>query len=316
MTFVIAAFYKFVRLPDVADTREPLLSCCRQQGLKGTILLAEEGINGTIAGPRHGIDAVLAFLKAEPRLASLEHKESCIPKIPFNRMKVRLKQEIISLGVPNVDPSEQVGTYVKPGDWNALISDPGVVVVDTRNDYEVSVGTFRGAHNPQTVSFREFPAYVRHHLDPRQHRKIAMFCTGGIRCEKASSYLLQQGFEAVYHLKGGILKYLEEIPAEESLWQGECFVFDDRIAVIHGLGQGSYEICHGCGNPVSPLEQTSPQYRTGISCPRCFESLTAEKQARLEERKRQLELDRKRQQPCPVGSYSLREAQDYPSRLA
>ena len=209
-------------------------------------------------------------------------------------MKVRLKQEIVTLGLPEVDPNQQVGTYVSPEDWNALICDPEVTVIDTRNDYEVDIGTFQKAQNPQTESFRHFPDYVRHHLDPSKHKKVALFCTGGIRCEKASSLLLAQGFEQVYHLKGGILKYLEEVPTEESLWEGECFVFDERVAVRHGLAEGTYEMCLSCGMPISDKDKASPKYESGISCPHCFDTLTEDKIIRLQEKRRQLELAKKR----------------------
>ncbi|QMS89258.1 rhodanese-related sulfurtransferase [Nostoc edaphicum CCNP1411] len=281
---VVAALYKFVKLPDFAEKRAPLLSYCQAQDVKGTILLAQEGINGTIAGSRQSIDSVLWFLRSDPRLADLESKESYAETPPFERMKVRLKPEIVTLGLPEIDPNEQVGTYVSPQEWNDLISDPEVTVIDTRNDYEVNIGTFQGAENPQTGSFREFPDYVRHHLDPAKHTKVALFCTGGIRCEKASSFMLAQGFAEVYHLKGGILKYLEEVPAQESLWQGECFVFDERVAVSHGLEEGSCERCFCCGRPISEEDKVSPKYEQGISCPYCFDSLTEEKRARQQEK--------------------------------
>lgn len=287
---VVAAMYKFVSLPDFAQKQEPLLSYCQSQGIKGTILLAAEGINGTIAGSRQGVDSVLAFLRSDPRLADLEHKESYTEIQPFERMKVRLKAEIVTMGLPEVDPNQQVGTYVSPQEWNDLISDPGVIVIDTRNDYEVNIGTFKTAHNPQTKSFREFPEYVSKNLDPNQHKKVALFCTGGIRCEKASAFMLSQGFTEVYHLKGGILKYLESVPAEESLWEGECFVFDERVAVRHGLELGSHELCFCCGYPISEQDQASPQYEEGISCPHCFDSLTPEKRLRQQEKWKQYRL--------------------------
>lgn len=287
MTLVVAALYKFVKLPDFADKQEPLQSYCEEQGVKGTILLAQEGINGTIAGERKNINSVLSFLRADPRLQDLEYKESYAQKPPFKRIKVRLKKEIVTIGLPEVDPSEQVGSYVNPQDWNEIISDPEVVTIDTRNDYEVGIGSFKGAQNPQTESFREFPDYVEQNLDPSKHKKIALFCTGGIRCEKATSFMLSQGFDEVYHLKGGILKYLEEVPAAESLWSGECFVFDERVAVGHGLEAGNYEMCPGCGRPISEADKSSPKYEEGISCPECFDSLTDEKRLRLEEKKRQ-----------------------------
>jgi UPF0176 protein len=289
MTQVIATFYKFVRLQDFADRQGPLFAQCNACGVKGTILLAAEGINGTIAGSREAIDAVLAFLRSDPQWADLEHKESFADAPPFDRMKVRLKPEIVTLGMPEVDPNDQVGIHVNPQEWNALISDPEVFVVDTRNAYEVGIGTFKGAKNPGTRSFRQFPDYVHSQLDPAKHKKVAMFCTGGIRCEKASSLLLKQGFEAVYHLKGGILKYLEEIPAAESLWQGECFVFDQRVAVQHGLEEGTHNMCRSCGYPISEADKNSADYEEGISCPQCVATLTEEKRQRQEERQRQFE---------------------------
>ena len=287
---VVAALYHFARLDDFRDLREPLLALCQAQDIRGTLLLAQEGVNGTISGTRASIDAVLARLRADPRLAALEHKESFSDRHPFLRLKVKLKQEIVTLGVPFVDPNAVVGTYVDPRDWNALISDPDVVVIDTRNDYEVAIGTFAGAVDPKTRSFREFPRYVSEQLDPAKHRKVAMFCTGGIRCEKASSYMRQQGFETVYHLKGGILKYLEEVPESESLWQGECFVFDERVGVTHGLKAGEAGLCHGCRRAVTPADRASPKYEEGISCPACHDELTGEQRARFAERRLQLRL--------------------------
>lgn len=276
MTQVVVAFYKFVKLPDFAEKREPLLSHCQAQGIRGTILLAEEGINGTLAGSRQAIDSVLYFLRSDPRLVDLEHKESYADSKPFERMKVKLKKEIVTLGLPEINPNETVGTYVSPHEWNALISDPEVTVIDTRNDFEVSIGTFTGAQNPKTASFRQFPNYVHNHLDPNKHKKVALFCTGGIRCEKATSFMMSQGFQEVYHLKGGILKYLEEIPAQESLWTGECFVFDQRVAVGEGLGIGTYKMCLSCGHLISEADTTSPHYQEGISCSYCFDKLTQE----------------------------------------
>ncbi len=279
MSWAVATFYKFVRLPDCAEIRSPLLQVCQEQDLRGTILLAQEGINGTIAGSQEAINTVLAYLRSDIRLADLEQKESIADTLPFDRMKVRLKQEIVTLGLPEVDPSEQAGTYVDPQDWNALITDPDTVLIDTRNHYEVGIGSFQNAQNPETESFRDFPAYVQHNLSPAQHKKVAMFCTGGIRCEKASAYLLSQGFQEVYHLKGGILKYLEEVPAEDSLWLGECFVFDQRVAVQQGLEPGTHEMCLGCGHPISEIGKNSPDYEVGVSCPDCFAELTEEKRS-------------------------------------
>ncbi|WP_017318963.1 oxygen-dependent tRNA uridine(34) hydroxylase TrhO [Mastigocladopsis repens] len=304
MTLVVAALYKFVRLPDFADKQYPLLSLCQEHGVKGTILLAAEGINGTIVGSRQAIDSVLSFLRSDPCLADLEHKESYADDPPFERMKVRLKKEIVTIGLPGVDPNEQVGNYVSPKDWNGLISDPEVTVIDTRNDYEVSIGTFKGAQNPHTESFRDFPEYVHNHLDPKKHKKVALFCTGGIRCEKASSFMLSQGFQEVYHLKGGILKYLEEVPESESLWDGECFVFDQRIAVRHALEPGSYDMCPSCGRPISEADKLSPKYQEGVSCPYCFDSLCEEKKIRQQEKKRQLDLAYQRTNDASVPKLS------------
>jgi UPF0176 protein len=291
---LVVTFYKFVSLPDFAEKQSILLSYCQAQEVKGTILLAKEGINGTIAGLRDRVESVLSFLRFDPRLADLEHKQSYTDTPPFERMKVRLKPEIVTLGLPEVDPNQQVGTYITPQDWNDLISDPEVTVIDTRNDYEVDIGTFQRAENPQTETFRQFPDYVRDHLDPSKHKKVALFCTGGIRCEKASSFLLAQGFEQVYHLKGGILKYLEEVPTEESLWSGECFVFDERVAVRHNLEEGTYERCPNCGHPIRSEDKADPKYELGISCPHCFDSLTEDKRLRLQQKQRQLELAKKR----------------------
>ena len=291
---VVAAFYQFAPLPDFAALQTPLQAVCDLHRIQGTLLLADEGVNGTIAGSRAGIDAVLAFLRSDPRLAQLEHKESYTDAMPFYRMKVRLKKEIVTLGVPGVDPNKQVGRYVKAEDWNALITDPEVVVLDTRNQYEFEIGSFQGARNPGTETFREFPRYVREHIDPAKHKKVAMFCTGGIRCEKASSYLLSQGFEEVYHLQGGILKYLEQVPVEQSLWRGECFVFDQRVAVGHGLTQGSYDLCHGCRQPITVADMESPHYRAGICCARCFDTQTPQQRASAEERQKQMRLAEQR----------------------
>lgn len=291
---VIAALYHFAPLPDFRDLREPLRARCEELGIRGTLLLAEEGINGTVSGSRAAIDGLLARLRADPRLAGLEHKESVSDRHPFRRLKIKLKKEIVTLGVPGVDPGRVVGTYVEPEDWNALIADPDVLVIDTRNDYEVAIGSFRHAVDPKTRSFREFPAYVREHLDPDRHRKVAMFCTGGIRCEKASSFMRTEGFPEVYHLRGGILKYLECVRPEDSLWEGECFVFDHRVGITHGLGEGRAEMCFGCGHPVTPEERSLPAYEEGVSCPHCVAGLEEGKRARLRERMRQLALARAR----------------------
>ena len=291
---VVAALYKFATLEDYQDLREPLLDVCQAAGTRGTLLIAEEGINGTIAGTREGIDAVLAFLKSDTRLADLEHKESFDDHNPFYRMKVKLKKEIVTMGVPGIDPNRVVGTYVEPKNWNALIEDPEVLLIDTRNDYEYGIGSFRGAVDPHTTTFREFPAWVREHLDPARHKKVAMFCTGGIRCEKASAFMLQEGFEEVYHLQGGVLKYLEEVPEQDSAWEGECFVFDNRVAVDHKLEKGQYDQCYGCRHPITEEDKQSDKYLKGVCCPGCFDRLTDDQKARFAERQKQVELARAR----------------------
>ena len=291
---VVAALYRFVTLEDFHELREPLLDECRAAEVKGTLLLASEGINGTIAGSREGIDRVLAYLRADPRLAELDHKESFDQNMPFYRMKVKLKREIVTMGVEGVDPNLVVGTYVKPENWNDLVNDPEVLMIDTRNEYECGIGTFKGAIDPHTTNFREFPEYVRTHLDPGKHKKVAMFCTGGIRCEKASAYMLQEGFEEVYHLQGGILKYLEKVPSEESTWEGECFVFDNRVAVNHLLEKGQYDQCYGCRMPITEEEKLSEHYCKGVCCPHCHDRLTPDQMDRFSERQKQIELAKAR----------------------
>jgi UPF0176 protein len=293
MPLVVVALYKFVDLPDFVEMRVPLLDVCTKNRIGGTLLLAREGINGTVAGTREGVDSLLAYLKSDSRFKDLEHKESSAEKMPFRRMKVRLKKEIVTLGVPEADPNLRVGTYVKPEDWNHLISDPDVVLIDTRNEYEVAIGTFEGAINPNTESFREFPDYVRANLDPVRQKKVALFCTGGIRCEKASALMLHMGFDKVYHLQGGILKYLEKVPEEESKWKGECFVFDGRVSVADKLRQGTYRLCYSCQYPVSEEDVKSSKYVEGISCPRCYAELTVEKRARVTMRHRQYEAKKR-----------------------
>jgi UPF0176 protein len=291
---VVAALYRFTALDDFRERREPLLQLCRDAGLRGTLLLAREGINGTVAGSRKGIDALLAELRRDPRLADIEHKESRSPKQPFLRMKVKLKREIVTMGVPSVDPTRVVGTYVAARDWNRVIEDPEVTLIDTRNDYECAIGSFEGAIDPRIVNFRDFPRWVAENLDPARHRKVAMFCTGGIRCEKASSYLLEQGFENVFHLRGGILKYLEDVPEESSRWRGECFVFDERVAVNHRLEKGRYEQCFACRHPVDEDDRRSEAYVPGVSCPHCIDRYSDERRARFAERQRQIDLARER----------------------
>nr|WP_297459196.1 rhodanese-related sulfurtransferase [uncultured Halomonas sp.] len=298
---VVAALYKFVTLEDFEALREPLLDTLKAHDIKGTLLLAEEGINGTVAGRREAIDALLGWLKADPRFAAIEHKESYCDTPPFYRTKVKLKKEIVTLGVPTADPNRQVGQYVEPQDWNALIADPEVLVIDTRNDYEVAIGSFEGAVNPRTTSFREFPDHVKAHYDPARHKKVAMFCTGGIRCEKASSFMLGEGFDEVYHLKGGILSYLEQVPEERSLWRGDCFVFDNRVTVRHDLSEGEFDQCHACRRPISTEDRESPHYSPGISCPHCWDSLSEKTRAGACERQKQIELARARNEPHPIG---------------
>lgn len=293
---VIAALYKFVGLPDFRELRQPILDACVANGIKGTLLVAHEGINGTVSGTREGIDALLTYLRSDERLVDIGHKESYEDEQPFYRMKVKLKKEIVTMGVEDIDPNETVGTYVDAKDWNDLISDPEVVVVDTRNYYEYDIGTFERALNPQTETFRELPAYIAQNLDPTKHKKVAMFCTGGIRCEKSTAFMKKQGFEDVYHLKGGILKYLEEVPEEQSLWRGECFVFDNRVAVNHKLEKGQYDQCHGCRHPITEDDKTSPKYLKGVACPLCYDKQTPDQRARFAERQKQIELAEKRNQ--------------------
>ena len=294
----VAALYHFTRVVDHARLREPLQTLCEEHGVCGTLLLAHEGINGTIAGPDAGIENVLDYLRAQPEFATLEHKESRASKKPFIRMKVKLKKEIVTMGVEAIDPTRVVGTYVDPADWNTLIGDPDTIVIDTRNDYETAIGTFRGAVDPDIRTFREFPDWVRANAGLRDRPKIAMFCTGGIRCEKATAFMKQEGFAEVYHLKGGILKYLEEVPAEESLWDGACFVFDERVSVVHGLKEGDHKLCRACRNPLTAEAMASPLYEPGVSCPACREVRTEEDRRRFREREKQARLTRERgQQP-------------------
>lgn len=301
----VAALYRFARLDNYRDLREPLEQLCNQHGVRGTLLLAHEGINGTIAGTPEGIDAVLAAIRALPDCADVDVKLSTASTMPFHRMKVRLKREIVTMGQPDIDPRSVVGTYVEPQDWNALISDPDTIVIDTRNDYEVKVGTFARAINPHTVSFREFPDWFRRErerlLGTGKPPKVAMFCTGGIRCEKSTAFLKQEGVEDVFHLKGGILKYLEVMPLEQSLWQGECFVFDQRVTVGHGLVEGDCTLCHACRRPLKPEDRQSPLYEEGVSCAACHDERTEEQRASYRERHRQ-ELLAQRRGAAHVGA--------------
>lgn len=295
----VAALYHFTRFTNPAVLQEPLLAVCEASGIRGTLLLAREGINGTIAGSRTGIDAVLAHIRSLPGCAGLEWKESPAETMPFGRMKVRLKQEIVTMGQPDVDPVAAVGHYVDPADWNALIAAPDVAVIDTRNDYETEIGTFEGALDPGTKSFREFPEWWQQNAHRFHNKRIAMFCTGGIRCEKSTNYLLSQGVTEVFHLKGGILKYLEEMPEEESLWRGECFVFDQRVSLTHGLGQGRHLLCHACRRPLAPEDRARPEFEEGVSCHRCLQEYDDSDRARFRERQRQFDLAEKRAMQNP-----------------
>ena len=291
---VVCALYKFVALEDYQDLRPPLSRFMESHDIRGTLLLAQEGINGTVAGSRQGIDNLLDWLREDPRLSDLDWKESLTDQMPFKRTRVKLKKEIVTMGVEGIDPRHTVGTYVSPTQWNDLIKDPEVLLVDTRNDYEVRVGTFQNAINPKTETFREFPDYVKEHLDPGKHKKVAMFCTGGIRCEKSTAYLKEQGFDEVFHLQGGILKYLEEVPEANSLWEGECFVFDDRVTVNHQLEKGNYGQCHACRLPITEEDKASDKYQQGVSCPQCFDRHTPEQKQRFLEREKQMQLAKKR----------------------
>jgi UPF0176 protein len=290
----VCALYKFVRLENFEQIKPHLLAVMEANDVKGTLLLANEGINGTIAGDKAAISEVLAFLNRDERLSGVSHKYSYHQENPFQRTKVKLKKEIVTMGVEGIDPTLTVGTYVKPKDWNALISDPEVLLVDTRNDYEVEIGTFKNAVNPNTETFREFPEYVANNLDKEKHKKVAMFCTGGIRCEKSTAYLKEQGFEEVYHLEGGVLKYLEDVPKDDTLWQGECFVFDGRVAVNHDLQRGQYDQCFACRFPITEEEKTSEHYIQGVSCPRCHDKYDDEQKSRFQEREKQINLAKKR----------------------
>jgi UPF0176 protein len=300
LPYLTAAFYLFVDLPDYIARRQVLLDFCERHEVKGLILLAREGINSTIAGQPDNVHAVLAYLRADPKFATLQHKESWSDLPPFHRMKVRLKKEIVTLGAPGISPIHMAGTYVKPTDWNALISDPDVVLIDTRNDYEVELGTFTGAIDPKIKTFSALVKWVDEAealaAQKGKKPKVAMFCTGGIRCEKSTALMRTKGFEEVYHLEGGILKYLEEVPPEQSQWNGECFVFDDRVSVDHHLQRSGRQLCHNCRDPLPDGAMQSPEFEKGVSCPRCFSKVDEEHKRRARERQKQYELAKARRE--------------------
>ncbi len=297
----VAAFYRFASVADPQALCADLAAFCQGIGLRGTILVAPEGLNGTVAGRHEAIDRLIAHLRAIPGFAEIDVKFSEAAEMPFHRMKVRLKREIVTMGVPEIDPVAGAGRYVAPAEWNELIGDPDTVVVDTRNAYEVALGTFRNAIDPGTASFREFPDWAERHRSMLEGKRVAMFCTGGIRCEKATAYVRSIGIEEVFHLKGGILKYLEEVPAADSLWQGECFVFDERVAVGHGLAEGDATLCRACRRPLTAEERASPRYEEGVSCPHCNEVRSEADRARYAERQRQVELAARRGATPHIG---------------
>ncbi len=302
--FLTAALYKFVELPDIVRLRCALLAVCEENQVKGTLLLAHEGINGSIAGTPDAVSRVLDWLRAQPLLEDLEHKQSWATKLPFLRMKVHLKAEIVSMHVEGLNPARMAGKYVEAQDWNALISEPDVVLIDARNNYEVAIGTFSGAVDPKTRSFSELPAWIRQEMQPGRalarvegrNPRVAMFCTGGVRCEKSTAFLRSQGFDEVYHLRGGILKYLETVAHDQSLWQGHCFVFDERVAVGNGLEEGPYELCRSCRRPIGENEKALPTYQPGVACQYCFDARTDAQKRGYAERQRQVKLARERDQ--------------------
>ena len=291
---IVAALYHFTKFSDYKKLQDPLRKICNSEGIKGSLLIAYEGINGTISGSRSGIDAVLKHIRSMPGCSDLEHKESFASEIPFKRMKVKLKKEIVTMGQPHIDPTLNVGNYIEPSDWNNLISQDDVIVIDTRNDYEVAIGSFDGAIDPETKSFGEFPEWWEENRSKYQDKRVAMFCTGGIRCEKSTNFLLNEGVKDVYHLKGGILKYLEEVPEKNSKWNGECFVFDSRVSVKHGLKEGMYNLCYACRMPLSPDDFNRKEFEKGVSCHLCIDSNDDERKERFRERQHQVELADKR----------------------
>lgn len=293
--FTIAALYRFADFSDPAALRPALLEICQANDVRGTLILAGEGINGTIAGPAEGIAQVVDHIRGLPGCAGLMPKYATADEPPFERLKIRLKAEIVTMGSGDLRPSQMAGTYVPPGEWNALISDPDTVVIDTRNDYEVAIGTFRGAIDPETASFRDFPAWWAANADRFQGKRVAMFCTGGIRCEKSTAFVKRSGHDEVYHLEGGILRYLEEMPADQSAWDGACFVFDRRVSVLHGLEEGPHDLCYGCRRPILPADRAHPDFEEGVSCPQCAQTTSEADKDRFRERQRQLDLAKSRQ---------------------
>lgn len=291
---IVAALYRFADIPEFKDWQAPLINLCHKHNVKGTLLLASEGINGTIAGSREGIDAVMAHLWADERMNGMEYKESTADFNPFIRMKVRLKKEIVTLGVGDVDVLGMPGTHLSPKEWDKMITDPDTIVVDTRNTYETAIGTFKNAIDPNTTNFREFPEFVKKNLNDKKDKNIAMFCTGGIRCEKVTAYMKAEGFENVYQLDGGILNYMETTPKEQSTWQGDCFVFDDRVSVTHDMTPGDYDMCHGCRQPITNKDKESNKYERGVTCPHCFDHISDDKKTRARERQKQVDLASKR----------------------
>ena len=291
---VVAALYHFTSLDDYKEMRDPLLRFMKDRDIRGTLLLAKEGINGTVAGSQQSIEQLLERLNSDKRLSGFSYKLSYDDEMPFYRTRVKLKKEIVTMGVEGIDPRHIVGTYVKPKDWNALISDPDVLLIDTRNDYEYQIGSFENAINPETDSFREFPAYIRENYSPKKHKKVAMFCTGGIRCEKSTAFLKEEGFEEVYHLEGGILKYLEEVAEQDTMWKGECFVFDNRVSVNHSLEKGGYDQCHACRMPITEEDKEDHRYQKGVSCHFCFDKTSETQRQRFQEREKQMQLAIKR----------------------
>lgn len=290
---IIAALYRFVRLDNFEELRQPLLRVMLDNQVRGTLLLAAEGINGTVAGEETAVERLLDYLRRDDRLRDFDCKFSTDDTMPFYRTRVKLKREIVTMGIEDIDPAKG-GSYVMPADWNELIDDPEVTLIDTRNDYESAIGSFANAIHPKTKSFRDFPAYVKQNLDPQKHRKVAMFCTGGIRCEKSTAYLRQQGFDEVYHLKGGILNYLEQVPAAESMWNGECFVFDNRVSVNHALEKGGYDQCHACRLPITDADKANQKYQSGVSCPACYDTKPSSERGRFREREKQVQLAKSR----------------------